>query len=94
MVRAYALTANDGTGRIHDGYYNKEIAGKIDEINTKSWQADRKVVQSSLFQIGLAGIIAVAGGSPSTLAGKFIVGVGSGAASITRVCFKNRKEKV
>ncbi|ANQ54670.1 hypothetical protein [Thermosipho sp. 1070] len=46
MVRTYALTANDGTGRTHDGYYNKEVARKIDEITTKAWQADRRFVTS------------------------------------------------
>ncbi|QTA37369.1 hypothetical protein JYK00_06400 [Thermosipho ferrireducens] len=57
MDKAYALTANDGTGRVHDGYYNKGIARKIDEINTKSWQADRKVVSSKYSNWIRAGIL-------------------------------------
>ena len=75
MVRAYALTANDGTGRIHDGYYNREIAREIDQITTKSWRADRKVVQSRIFQGVLGGVV---GGATYGLAtsklGAIIVG--------------------
>ncbi|WP_214494979.1 hypothetical protein, partial [Thermosipho sp. 1244] len=48
---------------------------------TKAWQADRKVVQSPLFEIGLAGIIALAGG-PTSMLGRFVTGAASGAASI------------
>ncbi|OOC45424.1 hypothetical protein [Thermosipho sp. 1223] len=84
MVRTYALTANDGTGRMHDGYYNKEVARKIDEITTKAWQADRKVVQSPLFQIGLSGILTVATGglSATKTITKFAIGAASGASGI------------
>lgn len=79
MVRAYALTANDGTGRIHDGYYNRKVAREIDRITTKSWQADRKVVQSRVFQGILGGLAGIATyGLATSKLGTFIVGVATG----------------